>query len=110
MNSDERHRIAWIIMERRWSWSRKRNWDAIAKDVSLTPKQLRELRMSKEYRHLVWAEYGRYPARFNRHRVYEHCIRHLRMFFGIPRQLAVDVLGKDWKEPEVQATQLQIDI
>ena len=110
MSSDERHKIAWEIMERRWQMLHsKRNWTTIANEVSITQKELREIRLSPEYEHIVWAEYERNSRFFNRHRTYEQCIAHIQRYYGIPRRLAVEVLGKDWKEPEVKATQLQID-
>ena len=110
MTSDERHNIALKIMERRWQIRHsKRSWTTIANEVSITQKQLREIRLSAEYEHTVYCEYGRNSRFFNRHRTYEQCVTHIQRYYGIPRRLAVEVLGKGWKEPEVKATQLQID-
>ena len=109
MTSNERNKIANEVISKRWNFQ-GRNWFTIANEHALTPKELRVLRLSTEYQNVAWAEYGRHPYIFNKHPIYEHCIIHLRMFFGIPRKSAVKILGNDWKEPKIKATQLQINL
>ena len=108
MTSDEKHEVSRRIIESRWY---HHNWMRIANETGLTQSELRELRLSSEYENQVWAYYGRSPFCFNRHPLYKDVIRGLRMFFGIPERLAVEVLGNDWKEPlPPDPIQLQLNL
>ena len=108
MTSDEKHEVSRQIIHSRWH---HHNWMLIANEVSFTQSALRELRLSSEYKDQVWADYGRAPHCFNRHHLYEDAVTRIRIFFGIPKRVAVEVLGNDWKEPlSPDPIQLQLNL
>ena len=75
----------------------------------MTDSEIETLQTTQPYQDQVWAAYGKSSWIFSKHRDQEDCIKHISYFFGINRELAKEILGKDWKEPEVIATQLDIN-
>ena len=90
----KQHAIARSVIEGRWHG---KPFEKIAQELQTPTDEIRNLRTTKTYQDLVWAEYGRSPHLFNQHEKREDCIINISRFFGITTEKANEVLGTDWK-------------
>ena len=99
------HDQARYIIGERW---RKSFYQIIA-EMEMTRNELRDLQKTEQYEMQVWAEYGRTLYLYCKHPRKVTCIKHIKDFFGITSEKALEILGNGWKAPEpVQLTFLEI--